>query len=268
VARSAVRALARLPWSLGDPIGRTELASSIGGSSHALDDGTVLSALILRGIASALDATPPSTAIERRLMWERAGIRSDEVSTTVLTYGLRPTGRSAVAASVRRRSDGGCESHLTLRDLRRIDRLVVPGTVVWVCENPRILEAAMDAGSQATIVCTAGNPVVTVSLSLERMSAEGAVVRYRGDFDWSGVAIANRVINACGAEPWRMSTEDYQAALGVAGAAMVELPRLSGAVVNAVWDPELAPAMTCSGWAIHEELILETLVLDLLQGVS
>lgn len=264
VVRQAVRALARLALSSGQPIGRAELASSIGGSSHALDDGTVLAALVLRGIAYATGATPPSTAIERRHLWESAGVRPDEVSTTVLSYGLRPDGGSPVAAGVRARSDGGCESHLTLRDLRRIDRLVLPGTVVWVCENPRVLEAAMDAGSRAAIVCTAGNPVVTVSLCLERLACEGAVLRYRGDFDWPGLAIANRVLNACGAEPWRMRTRDYEAALGSAGSAMVELPPLTGAVVDAVWDPELTPAMTRSGWAIHEELILETLVSDLM----
>ncbi|MGH7919116.1 MAG: TIGR02679 domain-containing protein, partial [Candidatus Dormibacteraceae bacterium] len=46
VLRTAVRGVARLPWSAGPRIGRTEFASALGGSSHALDDGSVLGALV------------------------------------------------------------------------------------------------------------------------------------------------------------------------------------------------------------------------------
>ena len=149
--------------------------------------------------------------------------------------------------------------------MRRLDRLVVDGTPVWVCENPRILEAAMDAGSRAAVVCTAGNPMVVVTALLERLAADGARLWYRGDFDWAGVAIANRVIAACGAQPWRMRTADYEVALVAAGAGMVELPQLTGPAVTASWDEALTPAMARRGKAIHEELIIEDLVADVLQ---
>ena len=264
VVRAAVRALGRLPWSSQPSIGRTELASSIAGSSHALDDGTVLAALVLRGIACAARVSPPATAVERRLLWERAGVRSDEVSTTVLTLGLRPAGDSTVAATVRARSDAGCESHLTLRDLRRLEKMVDPGTVVWICENPRVLEAAMDAGSRQAMVCTAGNPVVVVSVLLQRLADNGAVMRYRGDFDWPGVAIANRIVSDFGAQPWRMGAADYEAALAAAGESMIELPPLTGDSVAAAWDQDLAAAMVRAGWAVHEELMLKELLSDLL----
>ncbi len=265
VLRRAVGGMARLPWSAGPRIGRTEFASAIAGSSHALDDGSVLGALILRAIAAVLDVPAPSSAVERRSLWEQAGVQSDEVSTTVLTLGLRPAGPSAVAMAIAARSDAECESHLTLRDLRRLDRLVSRGTGVWVCENPRVLEAAMDAGTRAVMVCTAGNPVVAVTMLLDQLSADGARLRYRGDFDWPGVAIANRVVGRYGAEPWRMRTSDYEAALATAGAGIVELPTLTGTPVGASWDATLAPAMTRAGRAVHEELIIEHLVADLLE---
>ena len=75
---------------------------------------------------------------------------------------------------------------------------------MWVCENPRVLEAAMDAGVTAPMVCTMGNPTFVVTSLLERLAGQGAVLHYRGDFDWAGVAIANRIISAYGARPWRM----------------------------------------------------------------
>jgi uncharacterized protein (TIGR02679 family) len=262
VLETAVRCVARLPWD-GDRCGRTELASRIGGGSHALDDGTVLAALVLRAIAAALGEPPAETPAQRRALWERAGVQVDEVSITVLTLGLRPAGSSAVAGAVRARSDAGCEAHLTLRDLRRVDGWVGKGTVVWVCENPRVLEAAMDAGTDAVVVCTAGNPTVVVTTLLERLVAKGAELHYRGDFDWAGLGIANRIVTTYHARPWRMGTADYEAALVAAGAGLVELPPLEGRSVEAVWDEELAPTMRKAGKAIHEEVLLDLLVADL-----
>jgi hypothetical protein len=80
------------------------------------------------------------------------GPLGDEVSTTVLTLGLIPPGASPVAAAVWLRSDAGCETHLTQRDLRRLDKWVPAGTPVWICENPRVLEAVMDAHSKGLVL--------------------------------------------------------------------------------------------------------------------
>jgi len=60
-----------------------------------------------------------------------------------------------------------------------------------------------------------------------RLIEDGAVLRYRGNFDWPGVAIANRVITYFGAVPWRMGRADYEAALAGAGRGLVDLPALA-----------------------------------------
>jgi uncharacterized protein (TIGR02679 family) len=263
VATTAVRCVARLPWS-SPGVGRTELASAVAGSSHALDDGSVLGALVLRAIAARLGTPLPSSAAERRQLWSQGGVLSDEVSTTVLTRGLQPAGTSPVARSVSARSDAGCEAHLTLRDLARLDRLVAPGTPVSVCENPRVLEAAMDRGSPAVVVCTAGNPTVVVTALLSRLVSDGAALRYHGDFDWPGVAIANRVIGVSGATAWRMGAADYEDALAAAGTSVVELLPLEGRPAAAIWDAELTASMERAGVAVHEEAVLDVLVADLL----
>jgi uncharacterized protein (TIGR02679 family) len=263
VATTAVRCVARLSWS-SPGVGRTELASAVAGSSHALDDGSVLGALVLRAIAARFGTLLPSSAAERRQLWAQGGVLSDEVSTTVLTLGLRPSGVPSVALSVFARSDAGCEAHLTLRDLSRLDRLVPTGTPVSVCENPRVLEAAMDAASRAVVVCTAGNPTVVVTALIARLVSDEADLRYHGDFDWPGVAIANRVIAASGASAWRMGAADYEDALAAAGAGLVELLPLEGRPVAAVWDAGLTAAMERAGVAVHEEAMLDVLVADLL----
>jgi uncharacterized protein (TIGR02679 family) len=262
VVTTSVRCIARLPWDR-PARGRTELASSVAGGSHALDDGSVLGALVVRAIALRLDVPPPLSPGDRRDLWARAGVLSDEVSTTALTLGLRPAGDAAIAKAVRTRAETGCEAHLTLRDLRRLDRLVEAGAVVSVCENPRVLEAAMDAGSSGVVVCTSGNPTLVATTLLGRLVADGAALRYHGDFDWAGIAIANRVITAYGASPWRMSAGDYRDALADAPRG-VELVPLEGFPVVAAWDGDLTPAMARAGAAVHEELMLDLLVSDLL----
>ena len=262
---TAVRCLTRLPWN-GERRGRTELAASVVGDSHALDDGTLISTLVLRAIAASVGSASPTSAADRRRLWSEAGVLGDEVSTTVLTLGLVPLGPSPVAQAGRLRSTAGCETHLTLRDLYRLDRLVSAGTPVWVCENPRVLEAVMDAHSErpcSVMVCTAGNPTLVVTSLLARLIEDGAVLRYRGDFDWPGVAIANRVITDFGAVPWRMGRADYEAALAGAGRGLADLPALEGRPVEATWDAELTPSMKRARKSVHEEALLDILVADL-----
>ncbi len=291
---AATHCVARLCSDSGAALGRTELAAEYFGDSHGLDDGSLANAIVLRALAACYRAPTPKTAGARRLLWQQAGVLCDEVSTTVLCYGLVPPsagspagsgidveGRPAHASSADQadrppvdgssvsgrllasRSMAGWETHLTLRDLRRLERVVDDGTEVFVCENPRVLEAAMEASSKAAIVCTSGNPTLVVTRLLERLVSDGARLRYHGDFDWPGVAIANRVVERFGAGPWRMAKEDYEAALVAAGPAVAELPRLDGSPVRAVWAPDLTSAMQRAGRAVHEEAVLGQLVGDL-----
>jgi uncharacterized protein (TIGR02679 family) len=261
----AVKVLAALPIVEGSDrrLGRTELANRVTGNSHGLDDGRMVASLVLRGVAQLTRIALPEGAAGRRALWETAGVLSDEISTTVLTLGLHPTGADPLAAGIRVRSDANCETHLTLRDLRRVNTWVEADTDVFVCENPRVVEAAMDAGARQPMVCTAGNPRVVVNLLLEQLVANEARLHYRGDFDWPGISIANRVIKEHGALPWRMNAQDYEDAIARSKAVIDDLLVLDGRPVDAVWDGDLTPLMVRTGRAVHEESLLDVLVADL-----
>jgi uncharacterized protein (TIGR02679 family) len=57
-------------------------------------------------------------------------------------------------------------------------------------------------------VCTSGQPALVV---LDVLAAlRGAELRYHGDFDWPGIAIAHRLIATAGVQPWRMTAADYE----------------------------------------------------------
>jgi uncharacterized protein (TIGR02679 family) len=168
---------------------------------------------------------------------------------------------------VRTRTKHGWPTHLTIRDLDLL-RWPTSTLVVSVCENPRVVERAVDDGATAPIVCTQGNPTVVTRRLLESLADAGASFRYHGDFDWPGIAIANGVFAELPCRPWRFGVRDYQDALDHAGSLAVELPSLGDRAVVALWDAGLSQAMAADGRAVHEELVLDTLVADLLGEVT
>jgi hypothetical protein len=72
--------------------GRGELAAMATGSAHGLDDGTWLARLVQRGVALAHGTEFPEDVAGRRALWRLVSVTPDEVSSTVLAYGLRPVG--------------------------------------------------------------------------------------------------------------------------------------------------------------------------------
>ncbi|OLT37696.1 hypothetical protein BJF82_14105 [Kytococcus sp. CUA-901] len=141
--------------------------------------------------------------------------------------------------------------HLTEWELRRTGTLVPePGILVLVCENPRVLEAVAQDGIPGwAVVCTSGEPNLVVDRLLVDLAAAGVELRYHGDLDWPGVAIANRAMMRYRARPWLMSAQDYLA--GVSRSASG--PALSGGEVEPGWDPDLGAAMRSHGRGVHEE---------------
>ncbi|GAB2774485.1 TIGR02679 family protein [Streptomyces daliensis] len=243
--------------------GRGELAAETTGTAHGLDDGAWLTRLVLRGIALAHGTELPEDAAGRRALWRLAAVAPDEVSSTVLSYGLRPEGDDWRARALRERAEHGAETHLTLRDLSGTRLSMPPDTLVRICENPRVVEAAAQARCTQPVVCTSGNASTAVLTLLDALADAGCAFAYHGDFDWPGIALANRVISRCAARPWRMSADDYERL--VARTSAREIPQLSltGPPVAASWDPDLAHSMTALNVALHEEATLDLLVEDL-----
>ncbi|WP_060177662.1 TIGR02679 family protein [Streptomyces sp. IMTB 1903] len=243
--------------------GRGELAAEATGSAHGLDDGTWLARLVQRGIALAHDTELPDDAAGRRTLWRLASVTPDEVSSTVLAYGLRPDGGGWRERSLYERAVHHTETHLTLRDLHALRLSLPTGTLIRICENPRVVEAAADAACSQPLVCTSGSAATVVLTLLDALAATGCRFAYHGDFDWPGIALANRVVHRYGAEPWRMGSEDYEQLAARTQARNVPQHPLTGPPTTSDWDPGLAPAMAALGMALHEEATLDLLVADL-----
>jgi len=229
------------------------------GDSHALDPGSPRAALAVR-LAAKIGSVPFANDAEgRRAAWASVGILCDELSAPVLVLNLPTPGETHLAASLRLGAEWGEPTFLSLRQLMRypIASGSLLGSEVFVCENPTLVAmAALALGRTSNaLVCTGGQFATPALVLVRQLKAAGARLRYHGDFDPAGVAIANRIMREAGATPWRFGSADYAAApKGV---------RFLGIPGEASWDRELAAAMRADGRTVHEEGIFESLAADL-----
>jgi uncharacterized protein (TIGR02679 family) len=198
-------------------------------------------------------------AQERRALWDRAGVASDDLSSLVFAAGIRPPGDDVAGRILRACADAGEAAALTLRQLRSVAWTSGVPREVWVFENPSVLSLALakfGAGCPP-VVCTSGWPSGAGILLLRALSAAGARLRYHGDFDGEGIRIAANILSRTSATPWRMSTADYLAA------AVSDGPPV-GRVTEAPWDPDLAVALRRVGTAVVEERVAAGLLDEIL----
>lgn len=229
---------------------RTEVAARLFGNAHALDSATRLTALVTRALV-ARDGPE-----DERAAWERAGMPLDLVSAPVLTWGLPLVGADGVAAAVRAMTGAGLPLHLSAQALRAQPPRVVAGTPVLVVENPRLVEAAAQRNLPAAVVCTHGNPTTAPTEAVAALRAAGARLRYHGDLDVPGLAMAARA-HAAGCAPFLMSARHYRDALAAAAAAGVDLPHDPTPVPPTPWDPDLAVVFEQRRLVVHEERVMD-----------
>jgi uncharacterized protein (TIGR02679 family) len=246
---SAMAIARRLPAN-GIPI--AELAAISTGDSHALDAGRPLASLVLQLVSD-------SEIEDRRDTWASLGVLCDELSVPVLTLNLISCSDGMTARALCLHAEAGEPYRLSTRQLLRempAFDAAKHGTI-YVCENPTVVAAAASrlGPKSAPIVCTEGQPRTACRLLLKRLTDSGIALAYHGDFDWPGIQIANVIYRRHGFTPWRFSAADYRRESRT-------LP-LKGSPIEALWDADLSPAMIEAGHAIHEEQLLETLLLDL-----
>lgn len=264
--REAATLLLDLTWSV-EPTSieparaqsRVELGARVLGDAHALDPDRLVHQLVLRGLAAADSVPPPTSARDREALWSRFGVEPDLLSRTCLVWRLLLDDESAVGRRLALAREDGDPVHVTDWDLRRVQSSAIArGQRVLVCENPRVLEALAENGVPGwAAVCTSGEPNLVVGKVLTELAASGAQLRYHGDFDWPGIAIADRAIDRYGVMPWRMSAHDYLESVRSDG------PPLLGSPLQPTWDPELGAAMRSHGHAVHEESVLGPLMQSL-----
>jgi uncharacterized protein (TIGR02679 family) len=261
----AVRVLEFLDRRSGGPVLLPALAADVTGDTKALNHGTVLSTLLLRALALKTGTGRPGTAGERRDLWEANGVVVDDLASRVLVLNIPAEGHGlaegyGLAEWLTGAARFGVPFYVTLHQLMTLP-LRIRGALVRVCENPAVLRrAAAELGSgSAPLLCTEGQPSAAFAQLAGVVVDGGGELRYHGDFDWPGLAIASAVMDRHGAVPWRMGAADYLAGLRTD----VEHVALTGTPRPTPWDPELSQVMTASGRVLFEETIADDLLRDL-----
>jgi uncharacterized protein (TIGR02679 family) len=255
----AVRVLEYLDGRSGGPVLLPVLAADVAGDTKALNYGTALSTLVLRALAIKSGAGRPGTAGERRDLWEANGVVVDDLASRVLVLNIPAEGQG-LAEWLAGAARLGVPFYVTLHQLMTLP-LTIRGALVHVCENPAVLRRAaaeLGAGS-APLLCTEGQPSAAFHQLAGAVVSGGGELRYHGDFDWPGLAIASSVMRGHGALPWRMGAADYLAGLR----ADVEHVKLTGTPQPTPWDPELSQVMIAAGRVLFEETMAGDLIRDL-----
>jgi len=251
----AVAILRQVPFE-DEPI--ASVAARLAGNSHALDPGSPLATIVLRGISIMHQCGMPLNAAGRRELWAKAGVICDELSAPVLVFNLVLPNATPLTEILAAAQVAVMPIHITTRLLLSTDwtKVAAPQRV-YVCENPSIVAlAARQLGTNsAPIICVDGEPKTAAWNLLSHLRSAGAEIWYHGDFDWKGLAIASRVIARLNARPWRYSVEDYLAANGT--------EELIGSPFEACWSPELTAVMHKRQKLVHEEAVADSLLADL-----
>ncbi|WP_430789463.1 TIGR02679 family protein [Actinoplanes sp. G11-F43] len=242
-------ALAALPV-VAEPL--PVFAERVLGDTKALTDGP-LRGLVLRALAAWHQVTPPAGAEQERALWEMAGLVPDDLASQVLVLNL-PADGGLLGDWLTAAATAHVPFRVTLHQMR-LAPLSLPVPEIHVCENPAVLRAAAGHAT-APLICTEGVPSAAVHTLLASRAA-GTVIRWRNDFDWTGIRLtAAALARYPDAVPWRMSGIDYL------DAEATGLP-LTGAPAASPWDRSLAEAMTAAGRSVMEERLIGTLLGDL-----
>ncbi|GAA2676571.1 TIGR02679 family protein [Actinoplanes palleronii] len=246
---AVVAVLDALP-AAGEPM--PVFAERVLGDTKALTDGPVRG-LVLRALAGWHQVPIPAGAEQERALWELAGVVPDDLASQVLVLNL-PAGGGLLGEWL----TGAAAAHVPFRVTLHQLRLTPPVLAVpeiFVCENPAVLRAVTGRAT-APLVCTEGVPSAAVHLLLGA-AGPGTVIRWRNDFDWTGVRLTGSALARYpSAMPWRMGAADYAGAAGTG-------PGLLGAVAVTPWDPALGELMTREGRSVMEERLIDTLADDL-----
>jgi uncharacterized protein (TIGR02679 family) len=247
ICRQTESILGRLP-AAGVP--RSQIAAELLGDAHGLDSAYPVATLTL----AVLRSRSSTDTGDDRDTWAAVGILVNELARPALYMNMPCSGLTPSL---------GEPQYASLRLLaRRPPVWAVAGRPILVCENPNLVAILADRLGAACppVVCVDGHLGAAQRIILKQLKASGADLRYHGDYDWPGIAIANNVIAKYGAIPWHFSAADYTAA---AQSAPELAAALSGRPVIASWDADLTTAMTKAAIKIEEEAIAERII-DLL----
>ncbi|MEU3279975.1 TIGR02679 family protein [Streptomyces antibioticus] len=255
----AIRVLEHLDARPADtpPLMLPALAETATGDTKALNHGRgPLANLVLRALTHAHSVPLPSTAEERRELWDAVDVIVDDLASRVLVLNLPARGQG-LGEWLTGAATYGTPFHITLHQLVTLP-ITVNLPTVYACENPAVLRrAAQELGPDSPpLICAEGRPSTAFHRLARAITFGGGTLLYHGDFDWPGIDMTNQLITRHNARPWMMTAADYNTGI----AQDDDHIRLRGKPQSTPWAPELAAAMKRADQALYEEAVADALL--------
>ncbi|MHB8170822.1 MAG: TIGR02679 family protein [Thermincolia bacterium] len=268
VAKACVAALDELPALKGDRCRRTVFAARLTGNPHGLDRTTWLGRLLYSGMLYVLgvEEVPSLYRAEHvRAVFRRAGLEEDDLSSNVITVGLRTRADDPRAGLFEGAWESGSPLILPLRFFEQ-KTAWFPFEAVYVVENPTVLSAVLDEWGGPgcpPLVCPSGQPSVAALRLLDELAAGGTKIYYSGDFDGKGLEIGlglwKRYQEAF--VPWLFDTGVYEGASAGTPLSGEQRKRLGSMEVP--WDMGLSKVVLRRGYVVYQEVLVEKMMGDL-----
>lgn len=216
---NVIEALNELPYMRHEYQRIPIFGARISGNPHFFDVGEKALFYLMYGICVLTNTQIPKkmNAERRREYLYKAGLLSDDLSNTVLTYGL-------YGMDQHRMHHAGMEDYarrrealtLTISNLTLLQRVWVTTGVVYIVENPMVfywlMEQQKNRKRQVGLICSAGQPNQAVWIVLDMLYNSGTKMHYAGDFDPEGLLIAQKMKERYKdrLELWHYTLDDYK----------------------------------------------------------
>lgn len=266
LVRNVGEALKRVSREKTEEIPLAVLAAEVTGNPHYFDRGSTAGALLMNALCSLTACEYPQNAYDWRAALFQHNIVPDEVSNTVITYGLHlvtETGLHPAFEGFCRMQEPGV---LTLSTLKNVKSVYGESDIVFVVENEMVFSHLVEnlRGKAVTLLCTSGQPRTAAIKLLELFAREQVPIYYSGDIDPEGIKIADRIQGKFpkAVRIWRMGIQDYEKAISREEVSGRRLAMLEG-----VSCPELQETAQCIKMR-KKAAYQENLFIDLLTDIE
>ncbi len=237
------------------------LAAKVSGNPHFFDRGQKASQFLIYAVCELTGLELPRNAEEIQGMYQSVGIDMDELSSTVVVYGLHMIKNGKVYTPLEAMEALGESMVLSMANLRDADRIYTQGEIVLAVENEMVYSHLLETcvKHQIPFICTSGQLSRAAQKVLKMLCEEGKIIYYSGDTDPEGLRIADGLWRKYPNQIriWSMSEEDYLKSISEEEISAQRLEKLSS-IENPVLV-KTAEVMKKKARAGYQENILDEL---------
>lgn len=186
-------AITHLPFKYGGFRSMPVFAAEITKNPHAFDIDSRGGKLLQYAIAWLFKSPIPSSPEDRAELYYRAGLMIDDLSNQVLCCGFTAYANGAEHLGWSGFKEKWQPISMPLVSISQTDKITA--AKVLVVENPSIFSMLTNTclEKQTALVCTLGQPNLSVYVLLDMAVKSGAKLLYSGDMDPEGLLIADKL---------------------------------------------------------------------------